>query len=150
MLGIEKTRVVALDERYSVREDGIVLSRGMALAPVRGVWVSLAGERRYVSYLVARAFVPNPEGRPYVIHKNGDVTDNRAENLEWSESKEPEKKRGPKARMRRFGQFGADGYLVRAWFEVSAAAAAVGVSPQSLRAALARKGQTGGYYWQWI
>lgn len=46
-----------------------------------------------IHMLVANAFVPNPEGYAYVSHKNGRLEDNRADNLEWVETKPGKKKR---------------------------------------------------------
>lgn len=145
-----KERVKRLDAKYSVSDRGVVYSDGLPLAAIEGVGVNLHGHRRKIAYLVARAFVANAEGRPYVRHRNGDVTDNRAENLEWSEQKE-ERKRGPKPMVRYLARYSRDGERLGVYNSVSEASELTGVSAVLIRNCLnGRTRSAGGFLWAWL
>ena len=42
---------------------------------------------KFIHKLVAEAFIPNLENKPEIDHKNTDRTDNRVENLRWTDRK---------------------------------------------------------------
>jgi hypothetical protein len=55
----------------------------------RGYMYARTSNKNYIiSRLVASAFIPNPENKPTVNHKDGDKHNNHVSNLEWATYKE--------------------------------------------------------------
>lgn len=146
--GKARVRRERIDERYSVTDDGLVWSGDLPLEAIGGVGVNLHGKRVKVAYLVARAFVPNAECRKWVRHKDGDVRNNAAENLEWSDEKE-ESKRGRKPMLRWIRAWKMSGEVAGMWPSVAEAAAETGAKPAEIRACLyGRRKQAAGLLWR--
>lgn len=99
MTEIQWKHIPSFDKRYTISELGEIKSNGKILkcfTRKTTEYVSLSlrknKDERFIKYyvhrLVALTFIPNPENKKTVNHKNHDRGDNRAVNLEWSTQKE--------------------------------------------------------------
>lgn len=135
----------------------------------RVVWLGKNGSRSklyFIHRLIAEAFIPNPENKPYIDHINSIRDDNRIENLHWVTHKENlnnpitkkkiqegqirllsyRKSLGRKHDPKTVYQYTMDGEFVKEWFSVTDAERVIGVHGISL-AARGLSHQCAGFRW---
>lgn len=86
-------RKLTLDD-YEITKEGQVINKrnGHLLKPQPNgkgyLRVSIGGKLQFVHRLVAQKYVPNPENKEQVNHKDGNKLNNSADNLEWVSNQE--------------------------------------------------------------
>lgn len=158
-------RIIEGYEDYIVFEDGQVYSKRserMLNPYLKGgyVYVDLSKDGETIHFrvhrLVAKAFLPNPENKPEINHKNGIKTDNRVENIEWvtpSENMIHAVYSGlvkPPAEPRYVSQYTKAGDFIATYRSIMDAQRATGVSHGHISdVCIGNRKSAGGYTWRY-
>lgn len=151
----ERTREISgYEGLYGVSNKGNVysLKSGCALVANREAYVTLSKGGKIATYriadLVAREWVANKMRWSYVRHKDGDVRNNRADNLEWCQEKEVQRGSANKL-ARKVLQLDLMGGLVGKYNSIADASLVTGVDKSSIsRCCRGSAMSAGGFRWR--
>ena len=120
----------------------------------------------WVSILVAKTFIPNPDNLPEVNHLDEDVSNNSVFNLEWCSGKDncnwgtrnvrqgitQKKNYATNKRYCRTLQYSKGGVLIKEWVSANEAATALGISASNIVRCCNKQPRyrtAGGYIWKY-
>lgn len=155
-----------IETHYSISDDGVIknilTNRILKQQKTKDYYYAVAifinGKQKHcrVHRLVAQAFIPNPNNKPYVNHKNGDRGDNRVENLEWctpSENTQHAVNTGllTPRNERSVVQYSLDGQLIKIFDSITQAAQETNSLTEKIIMCCQKERLThNGYQWRYI
>lgn len=80
-----------------------------------GLWKNGKQDFLFVHRLVAEAFIPNPENKPTVDHKDRNTLNNNKSNLRWADSEIQNNNRDLSKMLKPVLQYTLDGEFIREW-----------------------------------
>ena len=152
--------IPGFEGRYAVTEDGQVFSyrskRFLAGETTRNGYhrVQLGGQKYLVHRLVAMTYIPNPEDKPCVNHKDCNRLNNNVNNLEWCTYEENNTyadrlEKSAAKHSRRVKQMTLDGEFIRYWDSAAEAGRELGIS-NVCRAANGTRKSAGGFRFEYV
>lgn len=110
--------------------------------------------RYYIHQIVAKSFIPNPESKPQINHKDGNKINNHVLNLEWVTCQENiihahKLGIGGKPKFKKIIQK-KDGQTIHKWNSIKDAVLFLDISYSNLSNCLTGRAQTaGGFQWEY-
>lgn len=155
----EKVReLTGFEGRYAVSNKGVVynMRTRCAVSQIRGAYVTLSKDgivRTYrIGDLVAREWVENWRGFEWVRHKDGNVRNNRSENLVWVARRENLRRGKGKGAFKSHAVLQMDemGGVIRRFGSISDACMETGVNRSGIsNCCRGLASEAGGYKWRY-